>query len=616
MKASVSKIVLSIILILSISVSSCLEQNQAYTTFTGDMVYSYLEKDTSYSECAKIIQKAGLSGMLNAYGSYTLLAPTNSAFRQYYASFGPRFTIDSLRQGQIDTLARTHILGNVVLTDRMSDGVLPNENMDKRYIEVKFTTDDVNNKLKIMLNDSSQIVARDIKVYNGVVQGISRVLSPSNVLLPDLIQSNPNFSIFYQAMILTHLTDSILKIKDENYHQTKELKNESETGPAINMTERKFAYTVFVEDNDLLKSNGINNLSDLIAKAAELYPSGKGYEADFGNRMNSLNQYIAYHLVNKVIYGNKFFFTTGAIKGYTPDEFIETMLPFHIIKASLLNQATTLNPNTGHTALLKVGESKTTINGVYHVLTKMLVYDKSVESMLQNSRLRFDVASLFPEFANNGIRCSKGVTQPVDLTWGDIYAFEPSYMPDCKMSKDTRLIYLAGIADSWYANFQSDELKALGAFDFTVRLLPVPPGTYELRFNYAANSSRAITQLYVDNKPAGIPIDMTIGSADPRIGYLIDKSTEDNGYENDKMMRNRGYMKCPNTWTYGGGTLRDYAGAVRRIIGTYTFTEYGAHTIRFKACTSDTKKQAMVNFIELVPKSIAYPASGEPESRE
>lgn len=616
MKSLLSRTVIYLILFLSAFEYGCIEDNQAYTTFTGDMVYSFLKKDTAYSECIKIIDRAGLCGMLNAYGSYTLLAPTNSAFRKYYATLGHHFTIDSLRQGEIDTIARTHILSNIILTEKMNDGVLPNLNMDQRYIEVKFTADEITNNLKIMLNDSSQIISKDNLVYNGVVQGISRVLTPSNVLLPDMIQSNPEFSVFYEAMKLTHLTDSILKTKDGKYHQTMVLKNESENGPAINMTERKFAYTVFVEDNNLLKSYGINNLSDLIAKATELYPSGKGYEGDYTHRMNSLNQYIAYHLVNKVIFSNKFFYTTGAVKGFTPDEFIETMLPFRIIKASLLNQATTLNSKSEHSAILKDGKSKTTINGVYHLLDKMLVYDTSVENMLLNTRLRFDVASLFPEFANNGIRCSKGVTQPVDLSWGDIYAFEPSYLPNCKISKDTRLIYLAGIADSWYANFQSDELKALGAFDFTVRLLPVPPGTYELRFNYAANSSRAVTQLFVDNKPAGIPIDMTVGSADPRIGYIADKNTEDNGFENDKMMRNRGYMKCPNTWTYNGATLRDYAGDVRRIIGTYTFTEYGAHTLRFKACTSDTKKQAMVNFIELVPKNISNPPSGDPESRE
>jgi hypothetical protein len=173
---------------------------------------------------------------------------------------------------------------------------------------------------------------------------------------------------------------------------------------------------------------------------------------------------------------------------------------------------------------------------------------------------------------------------------------------------------------SWYNNFQGDELKALGPFDFTVRLLPVPPGTYELRFNYtsAAATGRAVTQIYVDNKPTGIPIDMSINSADPRIGCIADKNTDDNGFENDKTMRNRGYMKGPNTWTANAGTLnlRDFSSVVRRIVGTYTFTEYSAHTIRFKACTSDTQKQTMVNMIEFVPKSIFNPASGEPESRE
>jgi hypothetical protein len=256
------------------------------------------------------------------------------------------------------------------------------------------------------------------------------------------------------------------------------------------------------------------------------------------------------------------------------------------------------------------------VNGTYHVLDKLLVYDNSVEEMLSNTRLRFDVASLFPEFANNNIRCSKGVTQPVDLTWGDVYAFEPSYLPDCKISNDTRLIYLAGIADSWYANFQADELKALGAFDITVRLLPVPPGTYELRFNYAANASRAVTQMYLDNKPQGIPLDLSIRAADPKIGWVADALTEDNGYENDKMMRNRGYMKGSDKWLYGGETVRNYSGGVRRIIGTYTFTEYGAHYLRFKSCTSDYSKQVMMDFIEFVPKSIYSPANGEPESRE
>src|SRR5665647_1188437 len=42
-------------------------------TYTGELVYSYLKKDTtdSYSEFVKYVDKAGLKGMLSAYGEYT-----------------------------------------------------------------------------------------------------------------------------------------------------------------------------------------------------------------------------------------------------------------------------------------------------------------------------------------------------------------------------------------------------------------------------------------------------------------------------------------------------------------------------------------------------------------
>ncbi len=48
----------------------------SYVTFTGDMVYSYLQKrPETYSEFIKVVNKAGLKGMLSAYGTYSCLAP-------------------------------------------------------------------------------------------------------------------------------------------------------------------------------------------------------------------------------------------------------------------------------------------------------------------------------------------------------------------------------------------------------------------------------------------------------------------------------------------------------------------------------------------------------------
>lgn len=595
---------------------SCMKDQQAYEVFKGDMIYSYLKKDTTYSEYVRIVDKAGLRGMLSAYGSYTCLAPTNEAFRKYYATYSKGFTIDSLRQGQIDTIARTHIVINKFLTSELNDGVLPNLNMDKRNIEIKFTVDPIKNTLKIMLNDSSQIVSKDNEVYNGVVQGVSRVLKSLNYELPTLISLNPDISIFSDALKLTGLTDSLVQIKDSKYAPTKVFKDLYDVFIITNPAERKFGYTALIEDNELLKTYGINNLADLIKKANELYPSGVGFEKDFRNRNNSLNQYISYHLIEKIIYINKFFYTSHTIKNFTPDEFIETMLTNHIIKASRVDQKITLNNGATDMAHVKEVGGKITVNGVYHLLDKMLVYSSSVENMLLNTRMRIDFASLFPELTNNDMRCSRG---KFNYNTGDEWGFEPGYLKYVKMSKDTRLDYLGGIEDGGWCDFQGDDMTALGIFDITMRLLPVPPGTYELRFGYASNSLRSVTQIYFDNKPIGIPLDLKIGASDPKIGWVLDNSTTDEGYENDKMMRNRGYMKGPTTYgteTAGGNLARNHAGVLRRIIGTFTFSDYQPHTLRFKSVINDPTKQMQLDYFEWVPKSIFSPSTGEPETRD
>ena len=234
--------------------------------------------------------------------------------------------------------------------------------------------------------------------------------------------------------------------------------------------------------------------------------------------------------------------------------------------------------------------------------------------MLQNTRIRFDIVSLFPEFANNNIRGSRDFMKKNNSS-GDRFGFEDVYIKDVTISKDTRLIYLAGKDGQW-ANYQSDELMGLGSYDITMRLLPVPPGTYELRFGYSANSLRSVTQIYVDNKPVGIPLDLRIMANDPRVGWIIDSSTEDNGVENDKMMRNRGYMKGPDTYYYGQTIVRNYSGSLRRIIGTFTFTDYSSHTLRFKSVIENPQSQCMMDYFEYVPKSVFNPSDGTPEARE
>lgn len=605
-------------LILGALVTGCIPDiGDNYTTFKGEMIYSYLKKKPElYSEFVAILDRSGLNGMLNAYGTYTCLAPTNDAFKEYYKAFGPNYNIDSLSAEEILYIAKTHIVDNEYITDVLTDGVLPNPNMNKRLISIMFTSDSVTNAYKIVLNDSSTIVSRDNKVYNGVVQGINRVLQPLKTLLPDLIMGDGHndMQIFSQALKLTGLSDSLLLIKDNKYKPTKIFKDEYNGYEIVNPAERKYGYTALVESDAILNKNGINTLEDLINRAKELYPNGADI-SDYTNRENSLNIYMSYHLVNKAIYLNKFFYTASAVKGINPEEFIETMYSNHIIRAVRISNRVTLNPNTTNVVQIEETGGKTTLNGVYHLLDNMLVYSQSVEEMLQNTRIRFDIVSLFPEMTNNNLRGSVGFMKK-DNSTGDRFGFESGYLKDVTVSKDTRLIYLAGRDGQWWTNYQADELMGLGSYDITIRLLPVPPGTYELRFGYSANNNRSVTQIYIDNKPIGIPLDLKITADNPKIGSIMDDKTDDNGVENDKMMRNRGYMKAPTCFYNATTVARNVPAGLRRIIGTFTFTEYSAHTLRFKSVVENPQSQCMMDYFEYVPKTVFNPSDGTPEGRE
>lgn len=595
-------VVLFLIVVLGYSCNGDITTD-SYVTFTGDMVYSYLEKNPeTYSEFIKVIDKAGLKGMLNAYGTYSCLAPTNEAMALYYKSLGANFTFDSLSSDEVDYIAKTHIIPIEYLTINLVTGAIPTPNMNQRYILINFTTDSIG-KLQIILNSESRIIKKDIEVYNGTIQAIDRVLRPSNAQIPDLIATNSKLSIFSSALTLTGLSDSLRLNEDLSYVPITTFPDISNSGHVPSPEYRKFGYTVLIESDEVLAAKGIHSLDDLKAKAAEWYPSGNAYASDYTNRNNSLNQFISYHLINKTINYNNFIFKSNAVPNTSLYEFIETMHPNALLKVSDDQQGLKINQDiprgvNGVTILSQDASSKdqSAMNGVYHLIDDILLYSEATQTMLLNTRIRFDIASLLPELTTNGIR---GLA-------GKDFCFPQGYLDNLTFSKESRLYYL-GPRLNW-ENYQGDELMGLGSYDLTLRLPPVPAGTYELRYGYNANQFRGVAQIYVDSKPIGIPLDLRIWADNPKIGWISDALTTDNGVENDKMMRNRGYLKGPITFQSQNGDqkmiARNHKGALRRVIGTFTFENSEPHYIRFKSVLEDRTAQFHMDYIEYVPKNI------------
>jgi uncharacterized surface protein with fasciclin (FAS1) repeats len=596
-------------------------------TFTDQMMGQYLEdpENAEFTEFAKILDTTNTIGLLKAYGHFTCFAPTNMAMKEYYTLKGKTglkdFSMDSLR-----IIAYDHIInGTVVNHANFINGRLSQLSMSDRYISISFT-----NAGETYVNKNSLITTKDILVHNGVIHKISRVLDPTRDGILEVIAKDPRFSLFYEALILTGMGDSLLLVRDDSYKPL-DYKHLITTPKESNQwfyqevpPSRKYGYTVLMESNETFRAAGINNLDDLKAYAAsvynQVYPEDAGI-TDIYDRRNSLNRFISYHLIGKQLSYAKFinaYDTDHMLKNRDMYEYVETLCPNTLIevKKERLTNRTNLFNHVDEASVVQLTSNydNDATNGVFHEINRILVYSEAVNTYMSTKRLRFDAASFFPELTNNDMRGSRWLQNSNSTMYAEQslhYQIPRGYIARIEASEQTVVGYLAGYPR--FQNYMADEIFLSASsgklYDFTITTPPIPAGTYEVRFGYLTNGKRGVAQLYLDGIPAGVPLNLNNSATHVSIGYQAPGSlpVEDPfGFENDKMMRNRGFMKGPASfkvamtgWT-SGENARYSSANLRRIMGTYEFREAGHHKLMVKGLSGG---EFMFDYLEFVPTS-------------
>lgn len=582
--------------------SSCNEDvnDDSYYTFTGDTVTSYCGASDDFSIFSTLLQDTGLEALLSTYGHYTCFLPTDEAFEKYFSSIGKN--MEQLTLDEKKEIIYNHVIksaGTDYSSEHFEEGALPESNMNNKYVTISYESDPSGGALVIRVNKDSKITEKDIEVHNGVIHIIDTVLTASEEYLLNLLDNAGGFSIFAEAMRMTHLNDSTEKILDEHYvspYPSGEVRRGESVFKVPTM--KRYGYTLFAEPDKVMNANGIYSVEDLVAYARSYY--GDEDPDDFTSRDNALNRFVSYHLLDRSMSTNSFIYNgvcTAANFMSERKEYYETMYKFHLIEIKAGNKINTRR-NGIYVGLSEAESNLYGINGFVHSLTDMLVYDEDIMvNDVLNKRIRFDFYNIPPELTNNNIRW-----QLVDMADASGYVIPNDYCSEyLSFTDDTEITMWA--SDSW-TNFEADELKLNGWYDFTLRMLPVPPGSYEIRLGYRQELWRGIAQLFVDGEIQGIPRDLRIAGSDPQVGWVADTGTATDA-ENDKAMRNRGYMKAPaSIWTLQGQqTLREKETCLRIIIGQFNFQEYGAHYLRGKNVYAPDQ-EFHGDYIEIIPTNL------------
>ena len=647
-------------LTLTLSILACtdeIDKSNRYT-FTGETMADFLlNRSEKYSHFIDILKRAELLSLLSTYGQYTLFLPTNAAVerflveqdslywvsRDYDVPYETGITsplLEDLSDSMAAVIAKTHLVEARYTMADLGEGTLQRHNFNLRSLGINYKVD--GERFYIMINNQSPIIDADNLVENGVVHVLGKAINPTSRVLPGVISDYSYFSLFNAALVVTGFQDSLLLDRDDSFapfdYNALGYGGDASV-PRINIETKFFKYTGFIEPDEVFNEYGIYTLADLVAFAEKWY--GTKEQGNYKHPDNALYKFVAYHFVERELAYNDIIFYNFKytkkynthevassedvmVAGYDRTDYFETMQgplmkvtkPLSTSKGADIyinysHREIPSNPALRHhvnvriippTEFVTMREeyadfNHVTLNGIINPIDRVLIYneDEMVGNIL-NERMRFDIATLLPELSCNKIR----YYEPVD---GYNYIVPLDYCKNVTYRVQRPLLYLPGVD-----GYLGDVVSMLYDMDVSIRLPNVPPRTYELRISFYGVG---VVQAYVDGEITGIPINFY---TNPNVtGYVADEKTEDGGDENDKLMRNRGWMKLPDTYNLAMVDVARNSDVRARRILTRKYFGAGDHWLRLKR-VSDGTFEADMDFIELVPLNIISDPT-KPEDR-
>ncbi|MDB5121792.1 MAG: beta-Ig-H3/fasciclin [Sphingobacteriales bacterium] len=266
----------------------------------GKSITALVKSDTTYSILSRAMDTTNIAALTNVYGSITLFAPTNSAFKKYFQRKGISGLSD-MNLNAIKALLEYHLYGRTYTSSVFQTGSLPTITVQGDYISMNIK-DGVKNAV---LNGTTKVVKLDIQVTNGVVHSIDDVLEPPLNTVNSLIKSLPQYSIMAEAFEKTGLGVTLL---DPVAYDPANIQYGK---PAKKMR------TVFLETNDVLNAAGIYSFADLATKfSKQTYSPTNVYTSS----TDSLNIFMKYHVIERGYFISDI--KSEVIETYSPADFL------------------------------------------------------------------------------------------------------------------------------------------------------------------------------------------------------------------------------------------------------------------------------------------------------
>ncbi|MFY7838643.1 MAG: fasciclin domain-containing protein, partial [Lacibacter sp.] len=320
-----------LIIAMFISMPGCRKLKLDESTTDDVNIVGYLDKNIdSFSLFRQILERTGTAAFLNAYGSYTCFAPTNSGVKTYLTGLGAA-SVDAADLNTLKDMVRLHLLSDTIYTSSFTDGKMPVITMYGQFLVTSVSNKDGNSSY--LINRQALVQRSNVKVGNGIIHVIDNVLKPAVKTIAQQLEEKPEYSIFVQAL------------KETGYF--------TQLNTVDTDTSKRWM-TVFAESNQVLADSGIASYAALKAKYSKT--------GNPANPADSLHIYVAYHVTQGLKFLGDIITTSTHI----------TLQPQEVISVKLIDQNVVLNEDEFNGVLEKgvtLNRNKSDLaatNGVWH----------------------------------------------------------------------------------------------------------------------------------------------------------------------------------------------------------------------------------------------------------
>jgi uncharacterized surface protein with fasciclin (FAS1) repeats len=446
-------------------------KKEKYPILTSNVlnITQYLEsKPEQFGLFKQILDKSGYSGFLGAYGAYTLFAPTDDGVKAYLKTVS-KASVDQLDANTCKDLVKIHLIQDTLTTGQFTDGKLPSITMYGQYLTTGAAN--VNGTTKVTVNRQANLVEGNVKAGNGIVHVIDNMLTPAALTLAQMIEQNPKYSIFTQAL------------KQTGFYDTLNVAANSSTNP-----NRKF-FTVFAETDSTFNAAGISSYAALQKRY-----STAGNPKSLSD---SLYLFMAYHTVPDIKY----------LADVITSPSIATLAPQEVITTSLNGQTILLNETTFNGTFepgVPVNRSYSDItanNGVLHAsATNFTIKKRSPTAVYFDVADQPELRKMTSVFRKFGQTVALSYGQLAGVTW-DRSASTIQYTCTSNTDANPYVYY-----DLLSFGLRFGNAAVINWVEFTTPLLV--KGQYKVWICFRRGVHGQFTQVSVDGNPLSRIVDL------------------------------------------------------------------------------------------------------------